>query len=192
MDQENNKSGQANVQGELRSVIRDVIDEFMHAEQNKSEPAYQAELIDERRRREQLEHRVNELVAENKRSRQMAEEAEKQSTIRTELQRLGVSKVDLAFRIVKEDVQRKQDGRLSAMSEQGEMGLREYLEKFVSDNPEFLPARIAGGSGSEPQQRQTPVDRANFDMDKIRPGMEPEDLERARKEIARLVGQTLR
>jgi len=178
--------------GELRSVIRDVIDEFMHAEQNKSEPAYQAELIDERRRREQLEHRVNELVAENKRSRQMAEEAEKQSAIRGELQRLGVSKVDLAFRIVKEDVQRKQDGRLAATSDQGEVGLREYLEKFVSDNPEFLPARISGGSGTEPQQRPATTDRGSFDMDKIRPGMDPEELERARNEIARLVGQALR
>ena len=50
---------------ELRSLIRGVIEEFVHAEQVKAEPAYKAELLDERRRREDLEKRVNDLVREN-------------------------------------------------------------------------------------------------------------------------------
>ena len=53
---------------ELRSVIRSVIDEFMRAEQVRTEPTYKTELVEERRRREQLEQRVNEL-AENKRNK---------------------------------------------------------------------------------------------------------------------------
>jgi hypothetical protein len=192
MEQENTKPGGApDAPGELRSVIRSVIEEFLHAEQTKSEPAYQAELLDERRRREQLEQRLNELVAENKRSKQIADEAEKQSAIRTELQRLGVAKLDLAFRIVKDDVRRKEDGRLTAMAEQGEIALRDYLQKFVSENPEFLPARIAGGSGTEPAHRATADDRG-LDLDKIRPGMDPQELDRVRKEIARLAAQSVR
>src|SRR5579859_1455704 len=95
--------------GELRSVIRNVIDEFMRAEQVKTEPAYKMELIEERKRREQLEQRVNELATENKRSRHVAEEAEKQAAVRSELQRLGVAKVDLAFRAVRDEVRRKED-----------------------------------------------------------------------------------
>ena len=35
-----------------------------------------------------------------------------------------------------------------ARGETGEVPLREYLTAFVNENPEFLPARIAGGSGT--------------------------------------------
>ncbi len=102
---------------------------------------------EERKRREQLERRLNELVAENKRSRQMAEEAERSSAVRAELQRLGVAKIDLAFKAVQDGIVRTEDGRLVARSEGGEMPLKEYLAAFVNENPEFLPARIAGGTG---------------------------------------------
>jgi len=72
-------------------------------------------LEDERKRREQLERRLNELVAENKHNRKLAEEAERGSTIRAELQRLGVVKIDLAFKAVKDDIARTEDGRLVAL-----------------------------------------------------------------------------
>ncbi len=62
------------------------------------------------KKREQLERRVNELVAENQRSRKMAEEADRSATIRAELQRLGVAKVDLAFKAVKDEIFRAEDG----------------------------------------------------------------------------------
>ena len=84
-------------QGDVRSLIRDTIQEFMQAQRSKTEPAYKAELVEERRRREELERRVNELAEENRRSRQVADEAERATTIRAELQRLGVGKIDLAF-----------------------------------------------------------------------------------------------
>lgn len=178
-------------QGELRSVIRSVIDEFMRAEQVRSEPAYKTELIEERRRREQLEQRVNELAGENKLNKQIAEEAEKQGAVRAELQRLGVAKIDLAFRAVRGEIRRKDDGRLMANSDQGEMPLREYLAQFINENPELLPARIAGGSGMEPVQKAAPAERG-IDLDKIRPGMDPEELDRVRKEISRVAAQALR
>src|SRR5260370_22674411 len=104
MEDDKTKIGAGDGHGELRSVIRSVIDEFMHAEQVKTEPAYKTELIEERRRREQLEQRVNELASENKHNKQIAEEAEKQAAVRTELQRLGVAKVDLAFLAVRDEV----------------------------------------------------------------------------------------
>src|SRR5581483_6020006 len=116
---------------ELRSLIRGVIDEFVHAEQVKAEPAYKAELLEERRRREDLEKLVNDLVQENAKSRQLAEEAERNAAIRGELQKLGVVKVDLAYRAVKDDVQRREDGQLVARSGGGDVGLRDYLKQFV-------------------------------------------------------------
>jgi len=191
MEEEKPKADGREYHGELRTVIRSVIDEFMRAEQVRTEPAHQAELIDERRRREQLEHKVNELAAENKRNKQIAEEAEKQAHIRSELQRLGVAKVDLAFRVVRDDIRRKEDGRMMAHGERGEVPMREYLEQFVADNPELLPARIAGGSGTEPVQRGAPEERG-IDLNKIRPGMDPEELDRIRKEISRVAAQSMR
>ena len=50
-----------------------------------------AELAAERQLRESLEQRVNELVKEN-------QEAKRSVAIRAELQRLGVVKLDLAYR----------------------------------------------------------------------------------------------
>jgi hypothetical protein len=176
---------------ELRSLIRGVIEEFVHAEQVKAEPAYKAELLDERKRREDLEKRVNDLVQENHRSRTIAEEAERSSSIRAELQRLGVAKVDLAYRAVRDDIQRRDDGQLFARSGPGEVSVREYLTQFVQENPELLPARMTGGSGvgSGPKASTT---TGGLDLDKIRPGMSPEELEKVRQEVSRVANQTLR
>jgi hypothetical protein len=177
---------------DLRGIIRGAIEEFIRAEQTRTEPAYKTELIEERKRREQLEKRVNELATENERSRAAAERAERDSILRAELQRLGVRKVDLAFRAVKDDVQRTPDGRIVARSGDGEVALRDYLSQFVNDNPELLPARIAGGSGMETMPRSTATSGGAIDLERIRPGMNPEELERARQEVARLASQTLK
>ena len=124
------------------------------------------ELAEERRRREGLEKRV--------------EEAERGSAIRAELQRLGVAKLDLAYKAVKDEVPR----------EAGEM--KEFLVKFVGENPELLPARLAGGSGASGASRGSGATSAPVDIDRIRPGMSADEMERVRQEIARVASQTLR
>lgn len=177
---------------DMRGVIRDTIAEFVKAEHARSEPAYKTELLDERKRREQLERRLNELEEENRRNRQAAEEAERNAAIRTELQRLGVVKLDLAFKAVKDDVARGEDGRLFARGEQGEVSLKEHMARFVGENPELLPARIPGGSGASGAHASAAAESAAADLDKIRPGMSGEEAERIRKEITRIASQTLR
>jgi len=148
------------------------------------EPAYKAELQEERRRREQLERRLDELVEENRKAKQIAEEAQTSSAIRAELQRLGVAKVDLAYRAVRDDIVRTEDGRLIGRGENGEMGVKEYLAGFVNANPELLPARISGGSGVTSGQKAPAT--SGVDMDRIKPGMSREEMERVRQEIIRL------
>lgn len=175
-------------QSDVRAIVQAVIEEFVKAEQSKAEPAYKVELGEERKRRESLEQRVNELVAENHRSRATAEEANRSSSIRTELQRLGVAKIDLAYRAVKDDIHRDEDGRLVAP---GGAELREYLTQFVGENPELLPARLTGGSGASTGQRNS-QGKGAVDIDTIRPGMSSEEMERVRQEIARVASQTLR
>lgn len=177
---------------DLPSLVRQVVEEFARTQQAKSEPAYKTELHDERKRREQLERRVNDLVEENKRTRQAAEEAERSAAVRAELQKLGVGKVDLAFKAVKDDIARAEDGRLVAKTDTGDIAMKDYLAGFVNSNPEFLPARISGGSGIPVAQKETAAGSSPVDLDKIRPGMSSEELERAREEIARIASQALR
>jgi len=176
---------------DLRTLIRGVIDEFVHAQQVNAEPAYKAELLEERKRRENLERRVNDLVHENTRSRQMAEEAERSSSIRAELLRLGVAKVDLAYRAVKDEVYRADDGQLLARNGSAEVPLREYLKAFVQENPELLPARITGGSGIGSGARAA-QNTGGVGLDRIRPGMSAEEMETVRQEVSRVASQTLR
>jgi hypothetical protein len=176
---------------DVQAVVKQAIQEFVSAETAKSEPAYQAELLEERKRREQLERRVNELVEENKRSRLVAEEAERGSTVRSELQRLGVAKVDLAFKAVQDSIVRGPDGRFVARGETGDVPVKEYLVAFVSENPEFLPARIPGGTGMTTASK-APVGRSSVDLDEIRPGMSADEMQRVREEIVRVASQTMR
>jgi hypothetical protein len=148
-----------------------------------------AELAEERKRRESLEQRVNELVTENQKARTAAEAADRSATIRAELQKLGVAKVELAYRAVKDDVYRGEDGKLMA---QGGAEIREYLTQFVNENPELLPARMSGGSGANAGPRGGGTGGCGVDLDMIRPGMSAEERERVRQEIARVASHTLR
>ena len=87
----------------------------------------------------------------------------------------------------------EEDGRLIAKSENGDQPLNEFLTGFVQDNPEFLPARIAGGTGMTGTQKAGPTTgAAPVDIDKINPSMSKEELERVRQEILKVASQTLR
>jgi len=160
-------------ENDIRAIVQSAMQEFLGG---------QSELAEERKRRENLELRVNELVTK-------AEETDRSSTIRAELQKLGVAKVDLAYRAVKDDVYRSEDGRLMA---QGGADIREYLAQFVNENPELLPARMSGGSGAGAAQRGGELGGGGIDLNMIRPGMSAEDKDRVRQEIARVASQTLR
>lgn len=173
---------------DVQTIVQQAINEYMRQDSARREPAYKTELQEERRRREQLEKRLNEMSEENKRSRAIADEAQRASAIRSELQRLGVVKVDLAYKAVQDGIVRTDDGRVTA----GEQSLSEFLSGFVQENPEFLPARIAGGAGMTGAQKAAPVSTGSVDLDKIGPSMSKEDLERARQEILRVASQSLR
>lgn len=170
---------------DVPSLVQRAISEYIRQDSGRREPALKAELQEERRKREALEKRLNQMAEENRKSREIAELAERSSRIKGELQALGVTKIELAYKAVEDDIQRAEDGRLFARSESGEMGVREYLTNFVHDNPEFLPARIPGGTGVVPGPRPT-QSHAPIDMESISPSMSKEDKERVRQEILRL------
>jgi hypothetical protein len=177
---------------DVRDIVRQAIDEFVRAEQRQAEPVYKTELQEERKRRESLETRLNELAEENRRARAAAEEADRHSQIRNELQRLGVAKVDLAFRAMRDEIVRSQDGRLQARGPE-QKSLQEYVADFVQENPELLPARIPGGSGAHASLRgNSDGDGIGVELDKIKPGMNKDELERVRQHISKLAAQALR
>lgn len=191
MSEEKFTEGETQPGVDMRDLVRHAVEEFVRTEHRKSEPAYKAELHEERKRRETLETRLNQLVEENRRTRAAADESDKNSQIRTELQRLGVSKVDLAFRAIKDDIIRAEDGRLITKGNENK-SFQEHLTTFVQENPELLPARIAGGSGAQaPSKALTPMS-GSLSLDQIRPDMSKEDLDRVRQEISRLANQALR
>ena len=167
---------------DIPGIVRRAIEEFSQRDQTQNEAALQ----EERRLRGELERRLDEVVEENKRSKRIAEEAQDGATIRAELQRLGVAKVDLLFKAIREDIVRGEDGRLVARGEGGEVGVKEFLANFVSANPEFLPARISGGSGVTAGQKAPAGGGGGVDIDRIKPGMSREEMERVRQEIIRL------
>jgi hypothetical protein len=73
------------------------------------------------------------------------------------------------------------------------VGLKDYLTAFVAENPEFLPARISGGTGMTATLKAPAAGaREAIDLEDIRPGMSGEELQRVREEIARVASQTLR
>lgn len=184
----------------LRRIVLETITEVLKAQSAASAETEKLDaerrerdtaIAQEREHREALERKLNELVEENRRARASVEESERQNAIRSELQRLGVAKVELAFRAVKEDILRGEDGRLIGRMAAGEVPLTDYLKRFLEDNPELLPARIGGGSGASPAHRGF-VPAARIDLDRIKPGMSPEELDQVRKEIVRVASQTFR
>lgn len=148
------------------------------------------ELFQERKKRESLEKRVNELIEEGRKARDAAEQADRYAAIKSELQQLGVVKVDLAFRAVRDDVKRDGERLLAQTDDGSSLPLRDYLTQWVAANPEFKPPRIAGGAGTSPS-RSSAAGASTFDMERIRPGMSPEEMERARQEIARIAAQAM-
>jgi hypothetical protein len=65
------------------------------------------------------------------------------------------------------------------------------LTSFLNDNPELLPGRIQGGSGAG-SGHKAPITAGTIDIDKIRPGMSAEELDKVRQEIARIAGHSVR
>ena len=51
---------------DVQALIRNAIQEYVNVDRAKSEPAYKAELQEERKRREQLERRMNELATKGR------------------------------------------------------------------------------------------------------------------------------
>ncbi len=177
---------------DLEDMVRRAIGEYMRQSSERQEPALKNKLGEERRRREGLERKLSEAQEENARARRRSDQVDKSAQIRSVLQELGVRRVDLAFKLVKDDMFRGEDGELYANElyanvDGTQVPCDDYLAGFVSENPEFLPPRIAGGAGAAAgsEDQMGP----GFDLNRIRPGMSREDTAQAWREVARLTGQ---
>lgn len=174
----------------VRNIVREAMEEFARQKREETEPAQKAELLEERRRREQLEAQVKDLLQKAKEGEQEVARARMTSAVKEELQKLGVTKVDLVFRVMKDDIRRSAEGQYVAKGREGDIPLPDFVKRFVDENPEFLPPRIAGGSGTSGSGQEPAGFRA--DLDAIRPGMSREERRDIQRAIASVVSQTLK
>ena len=175
---------------DIRGIVQEAIEEFSRRKREETEPAHRAELMEERRRREQLESQVKDLLQKARESEQEVARTRMTSAVKDELQQLGVTKVDLAFRVMKDEIRQGGDGQYVARGRDGDMPLKDFVKKFVDENPEFLPPRIAGGSGTSGGGQDPAGTRV--DLDAIRPGMSVEDRRDIHRAISTLVSQTFK
>jgi hypothetical protein len=151
------------------------------------ERRYREEFEKERRERRQLQQQFEEMQAENRRQRKQADEVERLDLIREGLEARGVAKTKLALRLMKDDVSRDGEGQLCGSYEGSRMALGAYPDRFLADNPEFLPPRITGGSGVSGRGVRE-LGASGVDLESIQPGMSREETRAAWKEVARLMG----
>ena len=115
---------------------------------------------------------MNELMAENHKTRAEAEEAERSAAIRAELQKLGVAKIELAYKAVKDEIYRDEDGRLLAP---GGAELRDYLATVRERESGAAAGAGWRRVGGERGQRRSPAEADGMDLERIRPGMSAEE-----------------
>lgn len=109
--------------------------------------------------------------------------------LKEQIRSLGVRNVDLAFRAVRDDVEQAENGAWMAVQNGERVPALQYLQEFVAQNPELIPARIAGGSGVPSRPGEY---REECDLDQIRPGMDPASLRRAKEAVVRIIAQSKR
>ena len=146
---------------EMEGIVKKAIGEFRRHTSEEEDAVLKGKLREERRRREELERRLNEMRQESRRTRQQAEETERHLQIQDALREFGVQKTNLAFRLVKDEIFRTEEGDLYADSEGERMPYREYLKRFVSENPEFLPPRITGARARQGWSEGSSLRRAS-------------------------------
>ena len=180
---------------DIHAIVRQAIQEFVSAEQSKSEPAYKTELLEVRPRRQQLERRLNEVVEEEQARPPAGAEEVGGAAPRP-------SAPSCSAWAFKKWIWHSRQFRIpssapmtevsSARGEHGEVSAKDYLSSFVKENPEFLPARIAGGTGITATLKSPATGGEPITLDRIRPGMSAEEMQRVREEIVRVASQTLR
>lgn len=187
---EQNKPDERQSTADIRGIVQEAIEEFSRRKREENEPAHKAELMEERRRREQLESQVKDLLQKARESELEVARTRMTSAVKEELQKQGVTKVDLAFRVMKDEIRQGTEGQYVARGREGDVPLQDFVKRFVDENPEFLPPRIAGGSGTS-GVGQDPAG-VRFDLDAIRPGMSAEERRDVHRAISNLVSQTFK
>lgn len=103
-----------------------------------------------------------------------------------DLEAKGLSKTSLATRVLQSEIHRARDGRLYGTKDGKTLPYSEFIGEFLSENPELLPPRIAGGTGTT---RTDAGQHAPLSLDDIRPGMDPELQRQAWAAVSRLTGR---
>lgn len=133
-----------------------------------------------------LEKQVADLKAENDKRAEDLKREKRSSTLTTELGKLGImpDRLKSAMRAVDPDIKFAEDGSLVG---EDDTPVTEYLATWIKGNDHFLPPRQVGGAGASGGQRGRGEKPPQ--LEDIKPGMKPEDMQRVREQIASLLKQ---
>ncbi len=177
---------------DVQTIVQQAIDEYMRQDSARREPAYKTELQEERRRREQLEKRMNETGA---RRTSAAARWRRRPSGRQQFGRScrswGWRKSTWLIRRCRTGSSaRKTDAwwraATTATCQRISVGICTG-ESGVSAGEDCWRNRDDGNAES-----RTAANTGGIDLDKISPSMSKEDLERVRQEILRVASQSLR
>lgn len=131
-----------------------------------------------------LEKQVADLKAENDKRADDLKREKRNTTLTTELGKLGIQpdRLKSAMRAVDPDIKFSEDGSLVG---DDDTPVTEYLANWIKSNDHFLPPRQTGGAGASGGGR--PRGEKPPQLEDIRPGMKAEDLERVRQQISNVI-----
>ena len=173
----------------VRSVLEELVREMLPSLASKiMRPGPEVPQLDEAG----VERIVAELESTRRELEQLRSEKlsqDREIFLREQIRSLGVRNVDLAYRAVREDVHKDQDGSWIAEVGGATVPATQFLKQFIARNPDLIPARMILGSGAPSRTEEADHE---CDLDQIRPGMDPASMRRAREAVVRIIAQTKR
>jgi hypothetical protein len=105
--------------------------------------------------------------------------------LRTELLKfVPPERIDAALRIFSPDVKYSEEGNIVGGSD--DTPLKDFVEATIKQHEYLLPPKAVGGAGATAGGRRA----APVDLNDIKPGMKPEELERVRGELHRIAQES--
>lgn len=156
---------------------------------SKVDPKVIAQLENERKARERLEKQVNDLLGENKKTKEEAELKERLAEIKSAMSKFSFANEgtrDMAFEYFAGKIKRGEDGALVAPGKDGEVPYDHFIKGHLESNPNLLAAKQSGGGGATGGE---PYRGSKFDASVIKPGMTSDQRKAAAAALLQARGQ---
>lgn len=155
--------------------------------ETKLDPAVNAELMKLRKIVEQQAKAQEEATKKTEAAEQKAAQRELDLAVQEAIGNVNFaneSSRELVKEHLKRAAKRDENGVIVVESSKGEVPLKDYAASYIDQSPNLIAAPPAGGAGTG---KGTPAKSGRFDLDRIKPGMSPEENKEAFAEIAKFL-----